>query len=398
MLFCFFFNKTISQIMYRQVLKYSSGIVGLFVVMLFGFSVAFETVVLKGSGNSFFFMTVKMIGELNAEHEDSQFKQMLLLLFIFLICIILLNMLIGIAVGELNSMFDNAETIQRQLRIEFSLNVQKFLFFCEANCCTRCCIRENWMISNEPVDFYLWLRRFVDGCFVRGKKNDKKDEIESLTNIQTNVNFNIKQTLNMIEINLKNTQAQFIEIRSSNASLDAHFKEQMASLKDFTEIKEQMASLKDFTEIKEQMASLKDFTEIKEQMASLKDFTEIKQDTISKDIADIKEQLSSLKLDANFKEQMASLKDFTEIKQETISKDIANFKEQMASLKDFTEIKEQMASLKDFTEIKQDTISKDIADIKEQLSSLKLDANFKEQMASLKDNLNNIVEILNRAK
>jgi hypothetical protein len=247
--------------MYRNVLKYSVGILGLLMAMLSGFTQSFKSVADKTDDDesyNFLIITTKMIGDLSANANHSTFKQMLLLLFIFLMCIILLNMLIGIAVGELNMLVDGAEMIQRELKVKFSLNVQKFLSICE----TSGCISEQWMISNKPIEFLVWIDHKLKSIFAKSSINNKKDEIESLTNFQTNMNFNIKQTLNMIEINLKNTQAQFIEIRSSNALLDANIVKVKDDLKDVVNIKEQLASVKD---------DLKDVVNIKEQLASVKD-------------------------------------------------------------------------------------------------------------------------------
>jgi hypothetical protein len=123
---------------FRRTLQNSAKFFVIFLVVLIGFGLSFHVRSNFGYGyfDSFSTLMVKTIGmfvgDLKSDSIDFNSSQsatntILYLLFMALMTLIMLNLFVGIAVGEINKVLDEAVIQQTSLRIVFVLKVQQAL-------------------------------------------------------------------------------------------------------------------------------------------------------------------------------------------------------------------------------------------------------------------------------
>jgi ankyrin repeat protein len=203
----------IYSIMYRKVLKKSFGVIAIFILMIVGFTTSFS--MFETADKTFFINKLntiaKMIGELNIDDmnlDESMFKQIVFFIFVSFMCIMLLNMLIGIAVGELKSMFDGADCSQKKMKIIFSLKVQLLLRNNknkEASMIYQCNDERATTLQKIEEKFRS---KFGDETM----KSDERDGIDNLKDILINMNLNIEEKIDMLKANIQEIKSKINKI------------------------------------------------------------------------------------------------------------------------------------------------------------------------------------------
>ncbi len=105
-----------------------------------------------------------MLGDLPTDNEmglkDSYFNYILYLLFILLISIIMLNLFVGIAVGEVTTVLAKAKVQQISIRILFVLKLQYALKFIKKNKILNRFIGMNYSFYEPKIKDSFWSRNF----------------------------------------------------------------------------------------------------------------------------------------------------------------------------------------------------------------------------------------------
>ena len=120
--------------MFHRILLNSLQFFPVFSLFIIGFAFSFS-MLLKHKESDFSRMPTvimktlsMMIGELDFEKvflENSWANYLVFSLFVSLICIIILNLLVGLAVGDINKVEKDAYVTLMKMKIEFLLQIQK---------------------------------------------------------------------------------------------------------------------------------------------------------------------------------------------------------------------------------------------------------------------------------
>ena len=119
---------------FRRTLANSAKFFPIFLIMLVGFILSFNirtnfgVTYFNSTGYSIIRTLTMVVGELETSrmglYSDSLPNYIIYLLFIVLMCTIVLNLFVGIAVGEIKTVLDEADIQQTSMRIMFVLKVQ----------------------------------------------------------------------------------------------------------------------------------------------------------------------------------------------------------------------------------------------------------------------------------
>ena len=178
---------------------------------IFGFKIRSNFGVTYFNSTSFSMIrTITMVvGELETNkmglYEDSIPNFIIYVLFITLMCIILINLFVGIAVGEIKTVLDEADIQQISMRIMFVLKVQSAL---------------------NPLQKYPFLKRFLNMRFEKHKPKQQKRLIQILERVK----LILKKTFISEEpkINLSDPQKR---LEDSFADMSRNTKEEIKSIK-----------------------------------------------------------------------------------------------------------------------------------------------------------------------
>ncbi len=228
--------------MFKKMLHKSLYFSPILLVFLIGFSISFTiqdqeiTEITLNSTSTIFIDTLSMIvGELGIERDklsipDSYTRKFVFFFYISIMCIMILNLMIGIAVGEIKEVVDDADMRSIAMKIKFSLRTQLLLFKLNDSY-ERPMLYVNKPIepknkNNDKIDDYK--NKFCEKFKIRKeiKKMNKENEtneliINQLNSIQTNfedfktaienklnsLNFEISELrldTNMIKVELMN--------------------------------------------------------------------------------------------------------------------------------------------------------------------------------------------------
>lgn len=126
----------IFAIMFEKMLIKSLKILPVFLILLTGFSISFS-LNKKHDLRNFKTMTFSIVsvmemmvggGSNELSYDKSFIKQMVFFLFMGLMCIMVLNLLIAIAIGEIKNFYEEADIMQMCMKIKYILNLQKILY------------------------------------------------------------------------------------------------------------------------------------------------------------------------------------------------------------------------------------------------------------------------------
>jgi transient receptor potential cation channel subfamily A member 1 len=129
----------IYAVMFQRMLLNSLRFSPIFLIMLLGFTFSFSARSQQGhifqnvnkTTLSIMDTLTMLIGEFNMDSlniQESYAKRLTFFFFISLMCIMILNLLIGIAVGEIKLIFEEADVQRQSMKIKFVLKVQFMLF------------------------------------------------------------------------------------------------------------------------------------------------------------------------------------------------------------------------------------------------------------------------------
>jgi len=127
----------IYAVMFRRILFNSLKILPLFLIMLYGFSLSssiqHHNVIndFNSTTTSMVLTLAQVVGELGVDSlgiGQSFVKQLVFFMFVGLMCIIILNLLIGISIGEIRSVIEQADTRLIVEKIKYTLAVQESFY------------------------------------------------------------------------------------------------------------------------------------------------------------------------------------------------------------------------------------------------------------------------------
>ena len=157
-----------------------------------------------------------MIGELDFEKvfiENSWANYIVFALFVSLVCIITLNLLVGLAVGDINKVENDAYVTLMKMKIEFLLQIQM-------NLRGKYCFNKNFMIyENENMDgidsdlnlLERGIQRILNFLYVLFNKNQKN----SLSNINDDAVLNsIKDLKANLTTSFSNVEYAITKLRN----------------------------------------------------------------------------------------------------------------------------------------------------------------------------------------
>lgn len=209
--------------MFKKILHKSFKFFPIFCIFIFGFSLSFsiqkkETTEMNLNSTKNFFDQIlntffMVVGELSVETSslpvtDSFPRRLVFFCYVSIMCIMILNLMIGIAVGEIRDVVDEADTTSVSMKIKFSLRVQ----YCLANIFGDF---ENQMIYSNRQPKYetlkkiaMKLKKFLK--FKQSRKTIKEKEvldsvIDHLNLIKDqleNFKFTIDNKLNLINFEI----------------------------------------------------------------------------------------------------------------------------------------------------------------------------------------------------
>ncbi len=116
-----------------------------------------------------------MTGELGIDGlgiGESLVKQLVFCLFMSLMCIILLNLLIGISIGEITSVMDDADTRLITEKIKFTLNVQATFYQYLADDSTFV-----YEAERKNYQFYVKMKKWFRRVFMMKRKKEKRERM-----------------------------------------------------------------------------------------------------------------------------------------------------------------------------------------------------------------------------
>ena len=168
-----------------------------------------------------------VIGELDSNEmgldNNSLANYLLYFLFISIMCVIVINLFVGIAVGEINTVLDEADIQQISMRIIFVLKVQETLNPFLKNRCMKKYFDLRFVEYNHANEYKLIrsmnkVFRYLEVKFTAKDNSSIKldDPQKRLEDSITRLAFSTSQDLNVIKENLTN-QINDSEIRLANS-------------------------------------------------------------------------------------------------------------------------------------------------------------------------------------
>ena len=143
---------------------------------------------------SMFLSNIDSIEKLGMQSENSGSNYVLFLLFVILVPILLINLMIGVALGELKEVLDKSKTIQFEMRIKYTLTVQKIFHRIFGSRC------ESYFIFNEIQDDSLKKHSIFKNKINKTEKSEFKLE-ECLLDLKNDIkkeNKSLRLYLNKI--------------------------------------------------------------------------------------------------------------------------------------------------------------------------------------------------------
>lgn len=215
--------------MFKKMLHKSLYFSPILLVFLIGFSISFTiqdqeiTEINLNSTSTILIDTLSMIvGELGIERDkssipDSYTRKFVFFFYISIMCIMILNLMIGIAVGEIKEVVDDADMRSIAMKIKFSLRTQLMLF--------KLCSYERPMLyvnksieqknkNNDKIDDYK--NKLCEKFKIRKeiKKMTKENETNELIINQLNlIKTNFEDFKSVIENKLNSLNFEISELR-----------------------------------------------------------------------------------------------------------------------------------------------------------------------------------------
>jgi hypothetical protein len=202
-------------VMFHRILLNSLQFFPVFSLFIIGFAFSFS-MLLKHKESDFSRMPTvimktlsMMIGELDFEKvfiENSWANYLVFSLFVSLICIIILNLLVGLAVGDINKVENDAYVTLMKMKIEFLLQIQKS--FREKLCFDHSFMRyeiENVDNVDKDLNIIEWMiQKFLNILYTIFNKSQKSSINNSNEEVVVNsikyLKSNLVSNLNVINL------------------------------------------------------------------------------------------------------------------------------------------------------------------------------------------------------
>jgi ankyrin repeat protein len=213
---------------FRGTLKNSFKFFPLFILIYLGFFFSFRvrtgisdlTYFNDTTSGSFIAGLTLMMGNYNNEQmgfDTSAINFLLYAFFIIIVSIIILNLFVGIAVGEITQLLAAANVQQISMRIIFVLQVQSALKFTRISNCSRKLLNMNYGFYSYELN-ESWLSKLIDKILYNLNKRLKKshpvidlvEPIEKLEDKIDQIMLNFEHECNKMQSNILN-QLKYIE-------------------------------------------------------------------------------------------------------------------------------------------------------------------------------------------
>ena len=211
--------------MFKKILPKSFKFFPIFCIFILGFSLSFsiqkkQITEMNLNSTASFLNQIQntftmIVGELSLEISDlsvfdSVSRRLVFFFYVSIMCIMILNLMIGIAVGEIREVMDEADTSSVAMRIKFSLRVQYCLAYFGD-------YFENQMMysSKQSLPRYETIKRIIAKLkkFFKYKESRKKvkekevidgviDHLNSISEQLENFKFTIDNKLNLINFEI----------------------------------------------------------------------------------------------------------------------------------------------------------------------------------------------------